>query len=215
MLCAEVTQASQIVHAVLINGRRPGLDAPSHTSGHASAGLVALRPGRARHVSPFLVWRTPLKTLRGAARDEQLRLMGGGAGAGYEYGRLEIFLRGFWSNICDLDSFTPASGQVACRILGYDGGGPLEFRQELSVRATNLVTSPRIAAVHHLVTTIQAQLSMSRCRAFMVCTVSSRAMCQRTATRGGIDNGTSCSFIVVKAAVGICRVAVQSGVSDG
>ena len=166
-------------------------------------------------MSPFLVWRTPLKTLRGAARDEQLRLMGGGAGAGYEYGRLEIFLRGFWSNICDLDSFTPASGQVACRILGYDGGGPLEFRQELSVRATNLVTSPRIAAVHHLVTTIQAQLSMSRCRAFMVCTVSSRAMCQRTATRGGIDNGTSCSFIVVKAAVGICRVAVQSGVSDG
>ena len=81
------------------------------------------------------------KTLRDAARDDQLRLTGGGTGAGYEYGRLEIFLRGFWSNICDLDSFTPASGQVACRALGYDGGGPLEFRQELSFGARNEVKS--------------------------------------------------------------------------
>ena len=75
------------------------------------------------------------KTLRDAARDDQLRLIAGGTGVGYEYGRLEIFLRGIWSNICDLDRFTPASGQVACRALGYDGCVPLEFLQELSVGA--------------------------------------------------------------------------------
>eukprot|EP00892_Ulva_mutabilis_P002672 jgi/Ulvmu1/12405/UM009_0052.1 len=63
--------------------------------------------------------------------DDTLRLEGGSTGPGYEYGRLEIFLRGFWSNVCDLDSITPATAQVACRLLGYDGGGPLEFRQEL------------------------------------------------------------------------------------
>lgn len=41
----------------------------------------------------------------------------------FEYGWLEIFAQGFWSNICNNDRFTPDSAQVACRALGYDGGG--------------------------------------------------------------------------------------------
>ena len=53
------------------------------------------------------------------------RLMGGGAGPGYEYGRLEIFDKGFWSTVCRNDRFTPDSAQVACRALGYDGGAPV------------------------------------------------------------------------------------------
>ena len=65
-------------------------------------------------------------------RDGELRLVQGGSGAGYEYGRLEIFLRGFWSTICDTDGFTPDSAQVACSILGYDGGSSIQFRQPYS-----------------------------------------------------------------------------------
>ena len=103
-------------------------------------------------MSPFLVCHTRLQALRGAARDDQLRLVAGGAGAGYEFSRLEIFLRGFWSNICDLDSFTPATGQVACRALGYDGGGPLEFRQELSFGEANEVISRSFPAPQHICT---------------------------------------------------------------
>eukprot|EP00892_Ulva_mutabilis_P008274 jgi/Ulvmu1/5819/UM025_0076.1 len=57
----------------------------------------------------------------------QLRLMESTAGVAFEYGRLEIFIRGFWSTICDTESFTPDSAQVACRLLGYDGGAPLNF----------------------------------------------------------------------------------------
>lgn len=56
-----------------------------------------------------------------------LRLMGGEANASYAYGRLEIFLRGLWSSVCDSESFTPDAALVACRILGYDGGAPLQF----------------------------------------------------------------------------------------
>eukprot|EP00892_Ulva_mutabilis_P007855 jgi/Ulvmu1/5441/UM223_0002.1 len=56
-----------------------------------------------------------------------IRLQDGGAGADFEYGRLEIFRRGFWSNVCNTGTFTPDSAQVACRILGYDGGGVLNF----------------------------------------------------------------------------------------
>ena len=61
--------------------------------------------------------------------DGSLRLMGGEAGPGYEYGRLEIFLKGFWSTVCDTESFTPDSAQVACRALGHEGGAALEFRR--------------------------------------------------------------------------------------
>lgn len=55
--------------------------------------------------------------------------MEGESGPGYEYGRLEIYMRGFWSSVCDVHGFTPDSAKVACRILGYDGGAALEFRQ--------------------------------------------------------------------------------------
>jgi len=52
----------------------------------------------------------------------------GDSGPGYEYGRLEIFLRGFWSTVCDEEGFTPNSAAVACRILGFDGGAALRFQ---------------------------------------------------------------------------------------
>lgn len=52
--------------------------------------------------------------------------MDGEAGRGYEIGRLEIFRKGFWSNICDSRGFTPQAAMVACRILGYDGGASLD-----------------------------------------------------------------------------------------
>lgn len=53
--------------------------------------------------------------------------MDGSSGPGYEYGRLEIFVRGFWSTICDNSGFTPDSALVACRALGYDGGAALKL----------------------------------------------------------------------------------------
>ena len=61
--------------------------------------------------------------------DGSVRLASGGEGPGYEYGRLEVFLRGFWSNVCNMDGFTPDSAQVACRALGFAGGASLQFFQ--------------------------------------------------------------------------------------
>lgn len=94
-----------------------------------------------------------------AGMEGRLRLMDGQKGPGYEYGRIEIFLRGFWSTICDDpftsrttlsifpadgSSFTPDAAQVACSILGYSGGASLEFREayniERSPSRTNKVT---------------------------------------------------------------------------
>lgn len=59
-----------------------------------------------------------------AVRDGSLRLADSSSGPGYEYGRLEIFIRGFWSTVCDAGGkgFTPDSARVACRILGFGGG---------------------------------------------------------------------------------------------
>eukprot|EP00892_Ulva_mutabilis_P005584 jgi/Ulvmu1/3398/UM016_0014.1 len=65
-------------------------------------------------------------------RDGNLRLAKGESGPGYEYGRLEIFIRGFWSSVCDVHGFTPDSAQVACTILGYDGGSAIDFRPAVS-----------------------------------------------------------------------------------
>ena len=61
--------------------------------------------------------------------DGVTRLVDGTAGPGYEYGRLEIFERGFWSNVCNNDRFTPDAALVACKALGYDGGAALRFTQ--------------------------------------------------------------------------------------
>lgn len=61
--------------------------------------------------------------------------MEGASGPGYEYGRLEVFLRGLWTTICDEPaSFTPDSASVACGILGFDGGAALEFRRPYNNR---------------------------------------------------------------------------------
>lgn len=43
------------------------------------------------------------------------------------YGRLEIFIRGFWSTVCDKRGFTPDAARVACRALGFDGGAAIQF----------------------------------------------------------------------------------------
>ena len=73
--------------------------------------------------------------------DGSVRLVGGDSGPSYEYGRLEVFLRGFWSNVCNVDGFTPDSAQVACAALGFGGGASLQFFQpyavESSVRASS------------------------------------------------------------------------------
>eukprot|EP00892_Ulva_mutabilis_P006138 jgi/Ulvmu1/3897/UM018_0119.1 len=62
------------------------------------------------------------------AQEGNLRLQGGESGPGYEYGRLEVFLRGFWSTICDRSGFTPDAAVLACSLLGFDGGAALRFR---------------------------------------------------------------------------------------
>ena len=80
-------------------------------------------PGGCRHDC-----RLHSDRVAGAARDGDLRLVEGDSGPGYEYGRLEIFLRGFWSTICDTDGFTPDSAAVACKMLGYGGGAALKFK---------------------------------------------------------------------------------------
>lgn len=66
-----------------------------------------------------------------AGMDGATRLVDGSADTQgqFEYGRLEIFARGFWSNVCNNDRFTPDSAQVACKALGYDGGAALRFTQ--------------------------------------------------------------------------------------
>lgn len=62
-----------------------------------------------------------------ADMDGRTRLVDGSSGVNFEYGRLEIFARGFWRNICQTDGFTPDSAKVACRALGYDGGAALQI----------------------------------------------------------------------------------------
>eukprot|EP00892_Ulva_mutabilis_P004962 jgi/Ulvmu1/2838/UM144_0002.1 len=85
------------------------------------------------------------------AAEGLLRLMGGKQEPGFEYGRLEIQRRGIWSTICDTESFTPDSAQVACSILGYDGGASLNFKQafqQLSLmRGPNLENQVLVAAL--------------------------------------------------------------------
>ena len=63
--------------------------------------------------------------------DGRLRLADGNGSVtqGFAFGRLEVFLRGFWSNVCSPVErpFPPESAKVACRGLGYDGGETLLF----------------------------------------------------------------------------------------
>ena len=61
------------------------------------------------------------------AVDGSVRLAQGAAGPGFEYGRLEVFVNGLWSDICSNTQFTPNSAAVACRQLGHDGGSRLFF----------------------------------------------------------------------------------------
>ena len=60
--------------------------------------------------------------------------MEGGSGPGFQYGRLEVFIRGFWSSVCDKNGFTPDAAQVACRQLGFDGGAAVQFTQPFQRR---------------------------------------------------------------------------------
>ena len=76
--------------------------------------------------------------------DGSLRLSKGAAGPDFEYGRLEVFVNGLWSDICSDTQFTPNSAELACRLLGYDGGSRLLFTipyaDFISARNTNLYT---------------------------------------------------------------------------
>ena len=96
--------------------------------------------------------------------DGQLRLMEGGAGAGFEFGRLEIFLRGFWSNICSgvSESFTQDSAQVACRLLGFDGGASVVFRQPF-IATKNPVSIPRNVVFFMTVLPLMSGVHPERC----------------------------------------------------
>lgn len=59
----------------------------------------------------------------------------------WEYGRLEIFVNGFWSNVCSSGRFTPDAAQVACRAVGYDGGAVLRFTQPYGTSLSAVRTS--------------------------------------------------------------------------
>lgn len=92
-----------------------------------------------------------------------MRLVEGEKTSAFEYGRLEIFLNGFWSNICDIESFTPDSAQVACSILGYAGGTSLNFRQAYLIGSDreSQVISPPCAArfpAQHLIHSLPLDL---------------------------------------------------------
>ena len=80
-----------------------------------------------------------------AEMDGQIRLADGGSGSGYQYGRLEVFLRGFWSAVCngEDENFTPDSAQVACKILGFEGGASLVFRQPYVETRNRVCPLPR------------------------------------------------------------------------
>lgn len=69
--------------------------------------------------------------LDAAELQPDVRLSDGAASPGgmWEYGRLEIFANGFWSNVCNREGFTPDAAQVACKALGYNGGAVLSFTQ--------------------------------------------------------------------------------------
>eukprot|EP00892_Ulva_mutabilis_P004970 jgi/Ulvmu1/2845/UM144_0010.1 len=78
------------------------------------------------------------------SEEGSLRMMGGEERESFAYGRLEIFVRGFWSSVCDAAGFTPDAAQVACRAVGYDGGASLEFRQPFSGGGVNHVLAADI-----------------------------------------------------------------------
>ena len=75
-----------------------------------------------------------------AEMDGMTRLVDGSAGPGFEYGRLEIFARGFWSNVCNKDRFTPDAALVACKALGYGGGAALRFTQSYATSLSPVCT---------------------------------------------------------------------------
>lgn len=47
-------------------------------------------------------------------------------GPGYEYGRLEVFDAGFWT---DVRRLSPDAAEEACRAFGYDGGAAPRFTE--------------------------------------------------------------------------------------
>ena len=81
-----------------------------------------------------------------AAMEGQLRLQDGQSGPGYEYGRLEVFRRGFWGDVSGKNSFTPESAQVACMNLGFDGGTVLRFTVPYTTSVEPVMTADTL---HH------------------------------------------------------------------
>ena len=95
-----------------------------------------------------------------AEMDGVTRLVDGSAGPGYEYGRLEIFVSGFWSNVCNNDRFTPDAAEVACRALGYGGGAALRFTQSY---ANSLSPVRRLPCVLHRISSRCFDVCASPC----------------------------------------------------
>ena len=89
------------------------------------------------HACSFL-WVSPQCSCPG--KDGQLRLVGGDSGPGFEYGRLEVFLRGFWSSICNVGGFSSGSAAVACSALGYAAAASLTFPQAFNPPTENQVS---------------------------------------------------------------------------
>lgn len=74
----------------------------------------------------------------GAAVEGSLHIVGGEETPDFVYGRLRVFLNGFWGEVCSTESLTPDAAQAACKVLGYDGGAQLPrfrdgiFRSEIT-----------------------------------------------------------------------------------
>ncbi|XP_060568003.1 uncharacterized protein LOC132726676 isoform X2 [Ruditapes philippinarum] len=59
-----------------------------------------------------------INLLSSSGEFKDVRLVGGSASSG----RLEVFLHGKWGTVCD-DEFGTSEAEVACRTLGFNGGG--------------------------------------------------------------------------------------------
>ena len=63
------------------------------------------------------------------------RLADSTMGPGYEYGRLEVFDAGFWTDLCEL---SPDGAEEACRALGYSGGAAPRFTEAFGTRNSKI-----------------------------------------------------------------------------
>ena len=109
-------------------------------------------------LTPQLMQSCNDSSLPCSGMEGQVRLADGQSGPGYEYGRLEVFRRGFWGNVGVAGATTPvndaltlASTQVACSDIGFDGGAVLRFAVPYQTNEATVVpvpTYPSIRCMH-------------------------------------------------------------------